>query len=401
MCKRGDVYHSNFRSNGRRVRERLSTDFDAACTLLNELRARADLADFDLLDNDYPWAKLKTEFIKWAKQTKRPRVAADYEQDLKLFESFRPIRAIAGLNTDTVVSFRTWRLDGGGCKEGRRVTARTINRQVGTVVNMLNKGVEWKRIGSNPLAGVAPLPHDSLAKERRALTMAELLRLFECSPDYLKPVWRMLACSGIRKGELVGMTFDDVDFEGRSVTIKAGSSKTHKPREIPLDDTMLAMLQALKDQAGDRQPVAGKSERETAAQAASFSRKHVFVTKANTPMKNNLLTRFYGIAKRAGIADARHGGSVDIHSLRVTFTTLTLEHGANPKAVQAILGHTTLAMTMNVYAKATERAKREVISSLPFAIASAPDHVIPVQNGHAVATTIPESPEVVTLQATA
>jgi integrase len=110
------------------------------------------------------------------------------------------------------------------------------------------------------------------------------------------------------------------------------------------------------------------------------------VSKANTPLKNNLLNRFYAICKKAGIEDGKQGGSVDIHSLRVTFTTLAIDHGASPKAVQELLGHSTLDLTMKVYAKATEKAKRDAISALPFATLSAPEHVIPVQNAHSLRT---------------
>ena len=91
---------------------------------------------------------------------------------------------------------------------------------------------------------------------------------------------------------------------------------------------------------------------------------------------NNLLRKFYGTCKRAGIADGKRNGSVDLHSLRVTFTTLSLEGGASPKAVQTILGHATLDMTMRVYAKATDRSMRDAINALPFATATAPDHVL-------------------------
>ena len=64
---------------------------------------------------------------------------------------------------------------------------------------------------------------------------------------------------------------------------------------------------------------------------------------------------------------------------RYGFRSRLLEYGANPKAVQAILGHSTLAMTMDVYAKATERSKRAAISVLPFAKASGPDHVLDLE----------------------
>jgi integrase len=135
---------------------------------------------------------------------------------------------------------------------------------------------------------------------------------------------------------------------------------------------MLATIRALKDAAQDRQPIPGKTPE------GRLSRDHVFVTGANTPWRNNLLRAFYTYCKRAGIEDARQNGAVDIHSLRVTFTTPSLEHGAPPKAVQAILGHSTLALTMGVYAKATEKSKREAVSALPFATASAPKHVLAI-----------------------
>ena len=99
-----------------------------------------------------------------------------------------------------------------------------------------------------------------------------------------------------------------------------------------------------------------------------------------------MLRAFYSCAKRAGIVDAHRNGAVDIHSLRGTFATLAIDNGASPKAVQSILGHATLEMTMKVYAKATERSKRDAISAIPFAQASSPKHVISMQNAHAMRT---------------
>ena len=232
---------------------------------------------------------------------------------------------------------------------------------------MLNKGVAWRRIGSNPLTDLKPLRHDAVRKDRRALTTDEVEAIFAATPAHLRPVLRMFMCTAIRRGELVNLRFDDIDFERQSVTVTAASAKNHKAREIPLDDAMLAMLVELREQAKDRQPVRGTTTSQTSRQAAQFSRDHVFVTKVNTPLRNNLLQRFYAICKRAGIEDAQPGGSIDLHSLRVTCATLMLQHGANPKDVQAILGHSTLALTMKVYARATERGKRSAISALPYA----------------------------------
>ena len=118
-----------------------------------------------------------------------------------------------------------------------------------------------------------------------------------------------------------------------------------------------------------------------------FSRECVFATTANTPLRNKVLPKFYAVCKTAGIKDANAWGAVDIHSLRGTF----INGVASPKAVQEIVGYATLDMTMNIYAKATERGKREAVNSLPFVTATAPPHVFEmdpnnVQKAHSART---------------
>jgi integrase len=386
LWKRGRVYYARFRANGRLVRKRLSTDFCAACELLNELRARADKADFGLVDNDYPYEELKAKFIRWARQSVRN--PHEYEADLKRFEQFSMLRNVRQIDQDHVMAYRAWRLAQtvGGRPGGRAISPRTVNREVNTLTNMLNKGVKWKKIGSNSLVGLKPLPHDERVKNRRALTLDEVQAVFDHSPPHLRPVWRMFMCTGIRHSELVELRFSNIDFQRRIITIPASRAKNHKAREIPLDDTMLETLVELRGQARHRNPIAGTTAEATARQAAGLSKDHVFVTLANTPLRSNLLRRFYKVCEKAGVDDACRGGAVDIHSLRVTFTTLSLEHGANPRAVQGILGHSTLAMTMGVYAKATERSKRAAVDALPFASATAPDHILAVHDAHTVST---------------
>ncbi|HUE71012.1 MAG TPA: site-specific integrase [Pirellulaceae bacterium] len=377
LWKRGGVYYSRFRQNGRLVQKRLSTDLDAAKRILTQLRARADCGDFGLTDNDYDWADLKAEFLRWAKQTVRN--TGDYERDLGHFETYLKVKSVRQVDHSYVVGYRTWRLaqtvgsvagKDWAKADGRRVGPRTVNREVGTLQNMLNKGVEWKRIGINPIAGLKPLRSDDPRKQRRALTVEEAEAIFREAPAYLRPVLRLFCSTGLRRGELLGLRFSDVDFDGRTITIRASQAKSGKAREIPLDDYSLRLLEEQRDAAKHREPIPGKTP------ADRFSRDHVFVTAWNTPMMNNPLRAFYAVCKRAGIKGGEQGGSVDLHSLRVTFTTLTIDGGANPRAVQAILGHSTLALTMGVYAKVTERSKRDAIGALPFATVTAPEHVI-------------------------
>jgi integrase len=377
LWRRGRVYFARFRVGGREVRKRLSSDYSAACEMLNDLRARADKLDFGLLDNDYKWAELKKEFLQWAQQAVRG--PGQYEQDLAKFEEFVRVGTIREIDHQLVIGFRSWRLSQG-------VTPRTVNRQVATLHNMLAKGLEWKRIGSNPLSGLKPLRHDSPMKSRRSLSVNEVRAIFDASPPYLRPVWKMLMTTGLRRSELVGFKFQDVDFDRKLLTIPASTAKNHKAREVPLDDEILLEIVARRDEAKKRQPIPGRTPKQTEQQRTRFSREHVFVTQANTPLKNNLLKRFYAVCKRAEIEGAEPGGSIDLHALRVTFISLAIEHGGSPKAVQAIVGHSSLTMTMGVYAKATDAAKRAAVGALPFATVTPPTHVVSLQDAHRMRT---------------
>ncbi|RCS53972.1 site-specific integrase [Bremerella cremea] len=149
--------------------------------------------------------------------------------------------------------------------------------------------------------------------------------------------------------------------------------KTGKEREVPLCDEVMAIICQKHQEASFRHPVDGYWPEQTRRQHENFSKDHVFATRANTPMKNNLLNRFYTVCKKADIADAVPGAAVDIHGMRVSFATLALESGGTPKAVQEILGHSTLDMTMKVYNRARSESKRTAVGALPFATVTTPE----------------------------
>ena len=72
------------------------------------------------------------------------------------------------------------------------------------------------------------------------------------------------------------------------------------------------------------------------------------------------------------------GGSIDIHAPAWFFHHAGDRGRASPKNVQEIVGHSSLDLTMNTYARATDSGKRAAINALPFAKASAPDHIVSV-----------------------
>lgn len=373
MMLRGDTYYAAFRAGGRLVRKRLSSDFAAAREMLNDLRARADRADFGLMDNDCSLAELRAPYEKHCRLTLRPRTVTRYRQNLNAILGKLPVRKASQLSDSVINTYREERL--------KSVSPRTVNMEVNALATMLIWAVEARHIGSNPLERIKPLPTKGRErKQRRPLSVTEVQAILDTSPAYLKPCWRMFMTTGIRRGELSSLTFDDIDFDRAVVTIRAENAKGKREREIPLDAEMLATIRQLQSDAPFRRPGKGNTLKDQERIDAAFSKQHVFVTQAGTPWGHRLLRRFYAICRRVGIDDAHHGGAVDLHSLRVTFTTLSIEGGANPKEVQAILGHSTLDLTMNTYAKSTARGRRGVVNALPFAKAAEPEHAISMQN---------------------
>ena len=393
--ERGGTYHADFYANGRRVRKKLSTNLDVAKQLLTELKARADRADFGLLDNDYSLSELQTSFLDHCKQVKRPSTVESYQICLNNILSQLPSKAVRQINIEQVIHYRAHRLSLG--KSPRRV-----NMETGALSNMLRWAVKNKLIGSNPLNDLDPLPHDQ-PKEGRALTNEEVSNLLEVSEPHWHDIWYAFLTTGMRKSELAQLTFHDVDWDSREIIVRKGVAKTHRERRIPIDNGLWNILQKQLANREKRKPGKGKSPKVTKQVQARFTTDHVFVTTQNTPLDNRstLYFIFQRCCKEAGIDTKPIGNDgkplehVDLHSLRRTFATSLIIGGTDPKTVQELLGHKTLEMTMKIYAKVHHGTKRQAIGNLPYGNGVlAPEGVldytsstsIPVQNSHKLGT---------------
>jgi integrase len=378
-----DGYYADFQVNGRRVRDFLSTDFKAACQILNDLKARADKADFNLLDNQFPIDDVRHQYLAHCKQVLDPSTVRCYTDWLRRILPALGVAKVSQLSPATVLAYREQRLANGK-------SPRTVNAEVGALSTMLNWAVDPARlIGSNPVAGVKPLPH-LRPKEGRPLADDEVPKLLEASPPQWRDIWYAFLVTGLRKSELAGLQFtpEFLDWESREIIVPDWLAKNGLARRIPIDDRLYEILRRQEAGRKDRQPGKGRGGPVlTERIRARFTRDHIFVTTQDTPLdhKGNLWRALVSCLKRAGIPrqtigpDGRVLDHVDLHSLRRTFATSLIVGGADPKTVQELLGHKTLAMTMKVYAKVRPATKRQAMSRLAYGSgASAPAHVLPL-----------------------
>jgi integrase len=369
-------YYADFRVGGRRVQKKLGTDFDAARSILNELRARAQRGEFGLLDNDYPIADLRAAYLKRCEQELAEGSTARYRRGLDDVLGFLGLAKVRQIDAACVLAYREDRL--------RVKGPTTINHDVGVLQSMLEWGVRRKLIGSNPLDGLEPLRHDR-PKQGRAMTDDEVRRLLDASPGRWREVWYAFLVTGLRKDELATLRFSDVDWEARELVVRMHNAKGNRERRVPIDDELMTVLLRQRAAAPGRQPGQGSNPQTAARTLERFTREHVFVSAQNTPLdgSSTLYLAFMRCCHRAGIEtrtldsqgfEVEH---LDLHSLRRTFATNAIVNGADPKSVQEILGHKTLEMTMQIYAKVKAISKRQAVARLSYGQgARAPEHVI-------------------------
>jgi integrase len=389
MYQRGRHYYADFYAGGRRVRKKLATDLGAARDILVELRSRANKADFDLIDNDYPLDRLREQYLRHCKQSLGEASELRYRKALDTILPRLPAKQVRQVSVAVVLAYRQERLAGG-------TSPGTVNYEVGALHRMLRWGVSPARlIGSSPLSGVKPVPH-LRPKDGRALDPGEVRALLDVSPPLWRDVFYCYLVTGVRLKELARLTFEDVDWESRELVVRPHKSKNRRERRVPIDDGLWKILKRLEAGRADRKP----SDRTAFGVALRdrFSDRHVFVGKGCTPLDGRYVYQMLmNCCKKAGIAVRTFDAEglplehVDVHSLRRTFATELIVNGADPKSVQELLGHKTLAMTMKLYAKVRPQNKRQAVARLSYGEGvTAPAHLVefpasaaePVRFGH-------------------
>jgi integrase/recombinase XerC len=201
------------------------------------------------------------------------------------------------------------------------------------------------------------------------LSVDEMTRLLEM-PDVAEPLGRrdraileLFYASGLRLSELVQLDLGDVNLSARIVRVMG---KGRKERVVPFNSSTKSALAAwLKDRAALREPALAADTGSAGARRGGEARREpVFVNFRGTRLTGRSVQRL--VARYVAGCSTRFG--ISPHALRHSFATHLLEHGADLRAIQELLGHVQLSTTqrythVNVaqlqlaYRKAHPRAK--------------------------------------------
>lgn len=264
---------------------------------------------------------------------------------------------LEALNAHTIQGF----YNALGKLQGKKpaLSAKTIKNVHGVLHKALQQAVMNGYIKVNPTDACA-LPR-IVKKEMHPLDEAETKRFVAAiKGHYYEDVFLATLYTGMRQGEVLGLTWDRVDFKRGTITIDrqlqkdvgGGSSyslvlpKNSKGRVITPPDDVMRLLQRQRRKQAEWQIKAGPAwENEWGL---------VFTNEAGGPiMPHTLYHNFKHIVEALDLPEVR------FHDLRHTYAVAAILAGVDIKTVQANLGHATAAFTLDVYGHVTEQMKRK------------------------------------------
>lgn len=242
-------------------------------------------------------------------------------------------RQLRGITHNDIRTFRAERL-ATKTKAGKQRSVAAVNRELEKLRRLLNIAERKGWIRRNPMrSGDALISVAEERKRERILTRDEELRLLAaCENRYQRHLRPILICAldtGMRRGEILGLKWSDLDFDDRVLTIRAFNTKTMKERQVSLTTRLMLELEKLWN--------------------ASPKIKDELVF----GFTNNVKKSFTSVRTKAGLPDIR------FHDLRHTAATrLVAAHLPLPE-VGRVLGHTqpnTTYRYVNANIETTRRA---------------------------------------------
>lgn len=199
------------------------------------------------------------------------------------------------------------------------------------------------------------------------------LFLKKCKDERLYPLYLLAFYTGMRKGELLGLQWSDISLEKKQLTvihnlaiISHNDIETDQPRKyelilttpksakskrtIPLDDFVIEQLLIHKEHQNQEKEI---------YKDIYNDQDMVFCQEDGDYMNPRyVLQNFQDLLKKAGLPKYR------FHDIRHTVASLLINNNENPKAVQELLGHSTISTTLDIYTFMEDQTKRNAVSKL-------------------------------------
>ncbi len=307
-----------------------------------------------------PQQLLKNYLVQWLEQVYKPSVKPLSYQEHRSAVNKHLVPGLGHIPVQKLTAAKVQDFYNQKLKAG--LAPRTIAFIHATLHSAMENAVKWGLVSRN-VTKLVTLPHID-RYEAQTLTQEQAVKLLEVAQgSRIEMILIMAVTTGMRRGELLGLHWEDIDFDKKVVAVhrtvgwisgqgyKETEPKTKASRRrIVLPDVT---LNALREQRGRQ-----KSERERAGDRW-HERGLVFTNKVGNYFDfDTLLKHLNDLLDKAGLPHMR------FHDLRHSAATILMAAGVHPKVVQERLGHSTIAMTMDIYSHVLPSMQREAADKI-------------------------------------
>ena len=325
VFKQNSNWFIDYRVNGSRRQEKIGTSKELAKKVLD--KRRTAIAEGKFLDikreKKHLFAEAAERFLTYSKTNKR-----SYSRDLLTVNK----HLLPAFGTRLLRDICSWDVEKFKAQRKLEVKTTSVNRELTCLKTIFNKAILWGMVAHNPVKGI------KLFKERqrdRFLMTDEIRLLLDSYPNHYRPIVVTALHTGMRLGEILSLSWDDVDFRAKQILVR--DSKNGESRRIEMNDALTTELRRLKD-ASTGTPV--------------------FVGLTGARLQTNAISRVHRyVCRKAGIKDFR------FHDLRHTFASHLVMNGVDLTTVSKLLGHKTLTMTLR-YSHLSQAHKQKAVDTL-------------------------------------
>lgn len=277
----------------------------------------------------------------------RPRTLDHYEMIVE--RHIIPALGSLRLSQVTVARVQAW-------LDADDASPRTVHHHRAVLRRALNVAVRQRLLAYNP-AALVEMPAVE-ADKSNPLTVDEVHALLEAtSGDRWHALWRLGLATGLRLGELLGLTWDDVDIAGRRITVRAQLQRLSAERGgdakgwARTPPKAARTLERIAIGEGTAAVLAEHQRRQAVERTPDWAYfGHVFVNaQGDPPHPSTILMAFRKACDAAGIRRRR------VHDLRHTHNRLLKDRGVSEDERMARLGHSTTAMSRRYGGPSEER----------------------------------------------
>jgi len=320
-------YHINYRlQNGKQRREYVGSfaglnGFSIEDARICESKRKTQKKENRLLDIKQDSKMTFNELTEWYLDLERVKSLA-YCKTLKLL-----LKSFNSVFGDTIIrNIKPSELENFQIKQKKKgLSPSYIDQQIGAARTMINRGVDNDLLSSEALSAFRKvkklLKRNGNARDR-VLSKDEYNSILTHLPRHLKPVFATGYYTGMRKSEILSLTWDKVSLKDRLIRLEAEDTKDKEARNIPISDELYKILKGTPRALHD---------------------KHLFQY-AGKPFKD-IREGLINACKEAGVIYGRNKrDGFTFHDLRHTFNTNMRKAGVQESVIMEITGHSTREM---------------------------------------------------------